>query len=192
MKHAPKEHPEDSKTLKNIAKVISTFGRYYNDFEAIGTEHIPKQGPALVVFYHGLMPLDAWYFGLQYYLESGRSIRRFGEVDELQDPRPQVAGRNGWCRRRLPWGGTAHVGRRPSGGSFSGWYPRGHFWNGQQLPAFVERPHRIRNSRSMPKSISFQGFTRNVEELYRAPLADNSIFRISMNGPVGRSSRLWA
>src|SRR4051812_20402638 len=69
----------NKQTLDIIAKLITQFGKVYNDFEAIGAENIPSQGPALVVFYHGLMPLDAWYFGLQHYLNTGRLIRGLGD-----------------------------------------------------------------------------------------------------------------
>ncbi len=56
-----------SKALDRISKAISFFGRYYNGFEAHGVENIPLDRPALIVFYHGFMPLDAWYFGMQFY-----------------------------------------------------------------------------------------------------------------------------
>lgn len=65
--------------LPLIAKVISKFGEIYNGFESQGEENIPSTSGALIVFYHGLMPLDAWYFGLQYYLKSGRLIRGLGD-----------------------------------------------------------------------------------------------------------------
>ncbi|XP_015909938.1 DGAT1/2-independent enzyme synthesizing storage lipids [Parasteatoda tepidariorum] len=36
-------------------------GRFWYGYEAEGLENIPKEGPALVVFYHGAMPVD-WYY----------------------------------------------------------------------------------------------------------------------------------
>lgn len=65
--------------LPVFAKAVSKIGKIYNGFEYSGAENIPRTGAALIVFYHGLIPLDAWYFGVQYYLDHGRLIHGLGD-----------------------------------------------------------------------------------------------------------------
>lgn len=66
MEHYQKETPvgrrlSDYQVNENIldpvARAVSWFGRIYNDYEVEGLENIPTEGPALVVFYHGLVLL---------------------------------------------------------------------------------------------------------------------------------------
>jgi 1-acyl-sn-glycerol-3-phosphate acyltransferase len=61
--------------LKYFSRAVDFFARYYNGFEARQTEYIPQKGHGLIVFYHSNSALDAWYFGLQYYINTGRMIR---------------------------------------------------------------------------------------------------------------------
>lgn len=63
---------DDHPLLPVIAKAITKFGSLINDYELKGKQHIPKKGAALIVMYHGLVPLDLWYGGLHIYLETGR------------------------------------------------------------------------------------------------------------------------
>ena len=55
--------------LPLISKAITGFGRSYNNYKVHGLEHIPKSGGALLVLYHGLVPIDFWYLGLTMYRE---------------------------------------------------------------------------------------------------------------------------
>lgn len=63
----------DAKWLPRIAKFVTAIGRTYNRYEIKGLENIPKQGATLIVLYHGLVPIDYWYFGLELYLKTGRN-----------------------------------------------------------------------------------------------------------------------
>ena len=65
--------------LEPTARLIGTFGRIYNGFEMHGTENLPQEGGALAVFYHGAVPVDIWYMGMQVYLQTGRYPRGLGD-----------------------------------------------------------------------------------------------------------------
>jgi len=55
-----------------ISEVITGFGRAYNKYEVQGVENVPRDGGALLVMYHGLVPIDFWYLGLTLFREIGR------------------------------------------------------------------------------------------------------------------------
>ena len=61
------------KWLPRIAKAITSFGHLYNRYEIKGLDQVPKQGATMIVLYHGLVPIDYWYFGLELYLKTGRN-----------------------------------------------------------------------------------------------------------------------
>jgi hypothetical protein len=42
--------------LDRFARGLTRFGRFYNRYSCVGFSKIPKQGPALLVFYHGFVP----------------------------------------------------------------------------------------------------------------------------------------
>ncbi|MGE3974682.1 MAG: lysophospholipid acyltransferase family protein [Bdellovibrionales bacterium] len=69
----------DRQFADKLGKIIVWFGKIYNGFEVHGMHHIPLDRPALLVFYHGLIPIDAWYFGLHFYLEKKVLIRALGD-----------------------------------------------------------------------------------------------------------------
>jgi 1-acyl-sn-glycerol-3-phosphate acyltransferase len=165
------------KTLKNIAKIITTFGRWYNGFESFGDEHIPSTGPALVVFYHGLMPLDAWYFGLNYYLKTGRLIRGLGDRWLFKAPGMKqlvraVGGVEGRPQVALQMLKDGHlVGVSPGGvrEAISGTENNYKLIWGKRL-GFAK----LAIEANVP---IIPGFTKNVEEIYRAPFAGTPLFQ---------------
>src|SRR5688500_16667981 len=55
-----------------ITEVITGFGRLYNRYEVKGIDNVPRSGGALLVLYHGLVPIDFWYLGLTLFREIGR------------------------------------------------------------------------------------------------------------------------
>lgn len=72
--------PDDRSPSRDaITSGLLAFGRAWNAYEARGAEHIPLDRPALIVFYHGFIPIDAWYFGCWFYQRTGRLIRALGE-----------------------------------------------------------------------------------------------------------------
>jgi len=69
----------DHQFAENFGKLLVEFGKIYNGFEAHGIDKIPTDRGALLVFYHGLIPIDAWYFGLHFYLQKKILIRALGD-----------------------------------------------------------------------------------------------------------------
>lgn len=73
---------------------LDRFGRAWNGYEVRGLEHVPAGGGAMLVAYHALMPLDAWYLGARTWLERRRLIRAMGDRWLFRTPvmRDLVAG----------------------------------------------------------------------------------------------------
>lgn len=167
----------DPKALQKIAKAITSFGRFYNSYEVVGDHHIPQDGPALIVFYHGLMPIDVWYFGLNHYLKTGRLIRGLGDrwlfktplLKQLVESVGGVEGRPEVAKRFLEEGHL--VGVSPGGvrEAISGTSKNYQLIWGKRL-GFAK----LAIEAQVP---IIPGFTRNIEETYRAPLADTSFFQ---------------
>lgn len=51
-----------------LASFIDKVGRIWHDYKIEGLENIPEKGPALVVFYHGALPVDMIFFKMRMYL----------------------------------------------------------------------------------------------------------------------------
>lgn len=66
-------------TRDAITRGLHAFGVAWNAYEVRGAEHIPENRPALLVFYHGFIPIDAWYFAAWFYRRTGRLVRGLGE-----------------------------------------------------------------------------------------------------------------
>lgn len=49
-------------------------GWIWHGYEAIGLENIPESGPALIVYYHGALPVDYYYLVAKVLLTRGRVI----------------------------------------------------------------------------------------------------------------------
>lgn len=175
--YAKINHSEELPLLPTIARAISAFGKVYNSFEANGTERIPQQGPALIVFYHGLVPLDAWYFGLQFFLERGRMIHGLGDrwmfripgVKQLVESIGVVEGTPEAARKLLGEGRL--VGVSPGGvrEAISGYH------NNYRL-LWKDRIGFAKIALDAKVDI-IPGFSENVEELYRAPLAGSHLLQ---------------
>ena len=48
-------------------------------FEISGLPKIPAVGPALIVYYHGVIPIDIYYVMAKTLLERGRTIHAVGD-----------------------------------------------------------------------------------------------------------------
>ncbi|MCB0383838.1 MAG: acyltransferase family protein [Bdellovibrionales bacterium] len=160
--------------LDPVARAVSWFGRIYNDYEVEGLENIPTEGPALVVFYHGLVPLDLWYCGLLYYLETGRKARALGDdflfkipgLGSLVSSIGGVPGDPKLAVELLKDGNVVGVspgGVREAISGADNDYKL--VWGNRQGFA------RVALEAKVP---IVPGFTRNVEGLYRAPFAGTS------------------
>jgi len=44
-------------------------------YEVFGLQNIPDAGPALIIYYHGAIPIDLYYLIAHIYLEKGRAIK---------------------------------------------------------------------------------------------------------------------
>ncbi|OTF83839.1 transmembrane protein 68-like protein, partial [Euroglyphus maynei] len=56
------------RAFNTIAIIFSTFGRLWYDYEIIGIDNLPANGPALLVFYHGTWPCDIYFLIAELYL----------------------------------------------------------------------------------------------------------------------------
>nr|XP_020651639.1 transmembrane protein 68-like [Pogona vitticeps] len=60
-----------SNTLDDVRLILSTmwnkFARFWNGYELHGTENLPD-GPALLIYYHGAIPVDYLYFLTRYFI----------------------------------------------------------------------------------------------------------------------------
>lgn len=63
----PNAFEPNHQILPTISRVFKQWSEFYHDYEVRGLEHLPESGGALIVMYHGLVPIDFWYFGLKLY-----------------------------------------------------------------------------------------------------------------------------
>lgn len=69
-----------------IAKIWDFYGRIWHGYDVVGMENIPETGPALLIFYHGAIPVDVFYLGSRVYLHNKRFIHPV--VDRLATKMP--------------------------------------------------------------------------------------------------------
>ncbi len=55
-----------------VAAVWDAHGRIFHGYEVVGMEKLPPGGPAFLVYYHGTLPLDAYYFTARHVIERNR------------------------------------------------------------------------------------------------------------------------
>ncbi|XP_059175030.1 monoacylglycerol/Diacylglycerol O-acyltransferase-like [Physella acuta] len=53
--------------------------RTWHGYEVEGLHHIPESGPALIIYYHGVLPVDIYYVLTTVLLEKGRLIHLVGD-----------------------------------------------------------------------------------------------------------------
>lgn len=58
-----------------FASLSDLFGRFFHSYEVHGIENIPEDKPALIIYYHGVLPADMQYLPVRYFLKKGRVIR---------------------------------------------------------------------------------------------------------------------
>lgn len=46
---------------KCVAYTWITFAIIYHGYEVIGMENLPIEGPALIIYYHGALPMDLYF-----------------------------------------------------------------------------------------------------------------------------------
>ena len=52
---------------------------FLSGYEIIGLEKIPNSGPALLIYYHGAIPIDFYYIMAKVILYKSRMIRAVGD-----------------------------------------------------------------------------------------------------------------
>ncbi|KAK0069383.1 transmembrane protein 68 [Biomphalaria pfeifferi] len=64
-------------------KTLSVFwtaqAKIWHGYEVEGLQHIPDQGPALIIYYHGVLPVDLYYVTTSIILEKNRLIHLVGD-----------------------------------------------------------------------------------------------------------------
>ena len=68
------EEPSVRRALAIISKIWINITRYYHDHEIKGLEKIPSQSSAVLVWYHGVVPIDYLALVSQLYLRDGRMV----------------------------------------------------------------------------------------------------------------------
>ncbi|XP_035514800.1 transmembrane protein 68 [Morone saxatilis] len=58
---------------KTLATLWDGHGAIWHGYEIHGMEKIPEKGPALIVYYHGAIPIDYYYFLANVILQKGRT-----------------------------------------------------------------------------------------------------------------------
>lgn len=167
----------NEKVLPFLARQTMRFAERYHKFEAHGEEHIPRQGAALIVSYHGVVPLDGFYFAMHHYLKTGRVIR--GLTDHRFYPLPGF----NWLFRTI---GTI-PGRREDAvallraGHLVGVYPGGvrEAFAGDAAKYQLHWDRRVGFAHvALAAQVPIvPAFTENVEELYSAPLSNSKPLR---------------
>ncbi|XP_037937980.1 transmembrane protein 68 [Teleopsis dalmanni] len=59
---------------KIVAAMWDAHGRFYHGYEVIGMENIPKDKAALIVYYHGAIPIDMYYLNARMLMQEDRLI----------------------------------------------------------------------------------------------------------------------
>ena len=55
-----------------IARVLLCHGHLLHKVAVSGLEHIPREGPAMLVYHHGAIPVDYLYLVAMVYLKTGK------------------------------------------------------------------------------------------------------------------------
>uniref|UniRef100_A0A182S785 Phospholipid/glycerol acyltransferase domain-containing protein n=1 Tax=Anopheles maculatus TaxID=74869 RepID=A0A182S785_9DIPT len=62
-----------------VAVVWDAHGWIFHGYEVCGLENLPETGPALIIYYHGAIPIDMYYFTARVYLKRQRLIYTVGD-----------------------------------------------------------------------------------------------------------------
>ena len=64
---------------KSIAAVWDAHATIYHGYEICGLENLPKDSNGLLIYYHGAIPIDMYYFVARIYLKYDRLIYTVGD-----------------------------------------------------------------------------------------------------------------
>lgn len=68
--------------------VLLLWAKLMHSYDVVGLENIPKDKPALLIFYHGFTPSDFVYMGNHIYRNTGRVVRSVGDKFLFMLPGP--------------------------------------------------------------------------------------------------------
>ncbi|KAL8597869.1 hypothetical protein ACOMHN_061402 [Nucella lapillus] len=64
---------------KTVAAIWACHGQIYHGYQIEGLDNIPDQGAALIVYYHGVVPVDMYYVMANCLLKKGRLVHNVGD-----------------------------------------------------------------------------------------------------------------
>ncbi|XP_055613692.1 transmembrane protein 68-like [Uranotaenia lowii] len=62
-----------------VALVWDSHGWIFHGYEVCGLENLPVEGPALIIYYHGAIPIDMYYLVARVYLKRSRLVYTVGD-----------------------------------------------------------------------------------------------------------------
>ncbi len=69
-----------------VALLFRWFGRTYFNYEVVGLDNIPSEGGALLVYYHGAIPMDYIFLSCELLLRRGRHPRSVADKVMVRMP----------------------------------------------------------------------------------------------------------
>jgi 1-acyl-sn-glycerol-3-phosphate acyltransferase len=66
-------------SFSSIAAVWDAHATLYHGYEICGLENLPKDSNGLIIYYHGAIPIDMYYFVAKVYLKYDRLIYTVGD-----------------------------------------------------------------------------------------------------------------
>ncbi|KAL4235744.1 Transmembrane protein 68 [Mactra antiquata] len=64
---------------KTVAVFWEAQGRIWHGYEIVGLNRLPETGPAMIIYYHGALPIDFYYVMAKCLLEKQRQIHAVGD-----------------------------------------------------------------------------------------------------------------
>ncbi|KAK3513356.1 hypothetical protein QTP70_012348 [Hemibagrus guttatus] len=108
---------------KTLATLWDGHGAIWHGYEIYGLEKIPEEGPALIVYYHGAIPIDYYYFLARVIIQKGRTCHSVADHFLFKIPATVNPNRGGMASVHPNGGGVASVS--PNGGGLGSVSPNG-------------------------------------------------------------------
>lgn len=65
--------------IRITARLFYLYGYLWHGYEIIGINNIPETGPAIIIFYHGVVDIDYFCFYAKYFLIRNKLIYTLGD-----------------------------------------------------------------------------------------------------------------
>lgn len=76
--------------MQTVAAVFDSHGSLWHGYELLGMDKLPVKGPALLIYYHGALPLDMYYILARLLLCKKRRLRNVAATFLFQIPGIQL------------------------------------------------------------------------------------------------------